>query len=90
MIGKSQNFFRSFMKDQSSNKNSPIVMTSWLLKTSAATTNTVQLRRNQSRNRHFTTKVAKSTKFKSYKIYESFVAFVRFVVRLYILLDSAT
>jgi len=32
IIGKSQNFFRSFMKDQSSNKNSPIVNTSWLLK----------------------------------------------------------
>src|SRR3989304_5349398 len=32
IIGKSQNFFRSFMKDQSSNKNSPIVITSWLLK----------------------------------------------------------
>src|SRR5215831_18831087 len=36
---------------------------------------------NQTRNRFFTTKITKNTKFESIKKSESFVAFVRFVVR---------
>ena len=37
----------------------------------------------RNRNRHFTTKVAKSTKLRSSKIsiFQSFVSFVRFVVK---------
>src|SRR5262249_17308370 len=44
-----------------------------------------QRSRNQTRNRFFTTKITKNTKFESIKKNESFVAFVRFVVRSYFL-----